>query len=58
MWYEEDKEFVTHARNIIEKKRLDGNPIMPLLKTVNVSNMVLIKTQQIFIIIIMFLGLP
>ncbi|VVC38035.1 Hypothetical protein CINCED_3A011215 [Cinara cedri] len=35
LWFEEDKEFVTYARNIIEKKKLDGNPIKPLLKTVN-----------------------
>lgn len=35
-WHEEDKEFIAYAGNIIEKKKLAGDPIVPLFKTVKV----------------------
>lgn len=37
LWKKEDNEFIAFARNIIEKKKLSDNPIVPLLKTVKVS---------------------
>lgn len=37
LWQKEDSEFITFAGNIIEKKKLSDNPIVPLLKTVKVS---------------------
>lgn len=36
-WQREDEEFIAYTKNIIEKKKLVGNPVVPLLKTVKVS---------------------
>ncbi|KAL4107288.1 hypothetical protein QTP88_017655 [Uroleucon formosanum] len=36
-WQREDEEFITYTKNMIEKKTLVGNPVVPLLKTVKVS---------------------
>lgn len=37
-WHKEDKQFITFARNVIEKKKVAGDPILPLLKVVKVSD--------------------
>lgn len=37
-WHKEDEQFIAFARNMIEKKKMAGNPIVPLLKVVKVSN--------------------
>lgn len=37
-WHVEDKEFLAYTGNIIEKKKLTGNQIVPLLKTVKVNS--------------------
>jgi len=36
-WQREDEEFIAYTKNVIEKKIIDGNPVVPLLKTVKVS---------------------
>lgn len=36
-WQREDEEFLEYAKNVIEKKKLVGNPVVPLLNTVKVS---------------------
>lgn len=36
-WLREDEEFLEYAKNVIEKKKLVGNPVVPLLNTVKVS---------------------
>ncbi|XP_050055151.1 trichohyalin isoform X4 [Aphis gossypii] len=33
-WQREDEEFLKYAKNVIEKKKLVGNPVAPLLNTV------------------------
>ncbi|XP_025208212.1 coiled-coil domain-containing protein 173-like [Melanaphis sacchari] len=33
-WHREDEEFLEYANNVIEKKKLVGSPVVPLLKTV------------------------
>lgn len=33
-WHREDEEFLEYAKNVIEKKKLVGNPVVPLLNTV------------------------
>ncbi|XP_008184806.3 trichohyalin-like [Acyrthosiphon pisum] len=33
-WQREDEEFIAYTKNVIEKKILVGNPVVPLLKTV------------------------
>lgn len=36
-WHKEDEQFLTFARNVIEKKKIAGIPVVPLLKVVKVS---------------------
>jgi len=36
-WQREDEEFIAYTKNVIEKKILAGDPVVPLLKTVTVS---------------------
>lgn len=33
-WHKEDEEFIAYTKNVIEKKKLVSNPVVPLLKTV------------------------
>lgn len=36
-WQREDEEFIAYTKNVIEKKILAGNSVVPLRKTVKVS---------------------